>query len=153
PLIVKAPSQKFAGQTVDAGVQSGDIAPTILQLPSLPPNHMMQGRGLLSLMMKESPKAGFGCGASDYPLHHFGWSPVRFLRAEKFKYIEAPKPELYDHQLDPGETTNIISAHQTIATELRRQLFEAMGRWSGRDEASSSVQQVDVTTLEKLRSL
>ena len=41
------------------------------------------------------------------PLLHFGWSDLRVLREGRFKYIQAPRPELYDLQDDPGETTNL----------------------------------------------
>jgi hypothetical protein len=33
----------------------------------------------------------------------YGWSPLVGLRTERFKYIRAPRPELYDLAADPGE--------------------------------------------------
>ena len=39
------------------------------------------------------------------PLLHFGWSDLRVLREGRFKYIQAPRPELYDLASDPGELT------------------------------------------------
>ena len=37
------------------------------------------------------------------PLLHFGWSDLRSLRKGQWKYIEAPRPELYDLEKDPME--------------------------------------------------
>ena len=38
---------------------------------------------------------------SMYPLHHYGWSDLRALRAGRYKVIDAPRPELYDLDRDP----------------------------------------------------
>ena len=37
-----------------------------------------------------------------------GWAELRGIRTNGWKYIQAPKPELYDLVKDPGETTNVI---------------------------------------------
>ena len=41
------------------------------------------------------------------PLLDFGWSPLRAMRAGGWKYIAAPKPELYKIAGDPGESANL----------------------------------------------
>jgi len=52
----------------------------------------------------------------------FGWSPLRTLRSGDWKYIAAPKPELYDVAHDPGETRNLITEQATRAANLSRQV-------------------------------
>jgi hypothetical protein len=37
-----------------------------------------------------------------YPFSSFGWNPLHALESERFHFIEAPKPELYDLAADPG---------------------------------------------------
>ncbi len=44
------------------------------------------------------------------PRHQFNWSGLRALRTAQFKYIEAPRPELYDLEKDPAERTSDIAA-------------------------------------------
>ena len=44
-----------------------------------------------------------------YPLHHYGWSDLRALRSGRYKVIDAPRPELYDVERDPRETTNLFA--------------------------------------------
>jgi tetratricopeptide (TPR) repeat protein len=56
------------------------------------------------------------------PLLDFGWAPLRTIRRGNFKYIAAPKPELYDVVRDPGETQNVIAANQAVAADLARQV-------------------------------
>ena len=57
-----------------------------------------------------------------YPRFHFGWSDLRTLRAGRYKYIEAPRPELYDLQNDPGEQQNRIADRDALASLLQRAL-------------------------------
>ena len=37
-----------------------------------------------------------------------GWSPLRAVRTSRWKFIEAPRPELYDLESDPGELHNRV---------------------------------------------
>ena len=54
------------------------------------------------------------------PLLDFGWSPLRTIRSGTWKYIAAPKPELYDLGSDPGEEQNVVAAQAGKAAELAR---------------------------------
>ena len=42
------------------------------------------------------------------PLLHFGWSDLRVLRRGSWKYVLAPRPELYDLAADPHEQHNLV---------------------------------------------
>ncbi len=53
-----------------------------------------------------------------YPLHHFGWSDLRALRQGRYKLIAAPRPELYDLQDDPTETTNLFAARKALGDRM-----------------------------------
>ncbi len=153
PLIIKNPGGTFRGQVVGDPVQSVDIAPTILQVLSLPANQEMQGKGLLSLVLQKGWRPSPGLGETYYPFYHFGWSPLLFLRTGRFKYIEAPRPELYDLEKDPREARNLMEASGATALELKNQLFEALTRFSARDSPTAPARPVDEATLEKLKSL
>ncbi len=56
------------------------------------------------------------------PLFDFGWSPLRTVRANGWKYIEAPAPELYDVQRDPAETRNQVSGDASTASQLAQKV-------------------------------
>ena len=49
------------------------------------------------------------------PLLHYGWSDLRAVRDGRWKYILAPKPELYDLERDPGELRNLADAEPAQA--------------------------------------
>jgi tetratricopeptide (TPR) repeat protein len=57
-----------------------------------------------------------------YPFSSFGWSPLHALESDRFHFIEAPKPELYDLETDPGETRNIAAEQPATVTVLREKL-------------------------------
>ncbi|NOT32176.1 MAG: hypothetical protein HOP15_17150, partial [Planctomycetes bacterium] len=49
----------------------------------------------------------------------YGWSPVYGLVRERWKYVHAPRPELYDLGSDPGEETNLVAAEPRRAEDMR----------------------------------
>jgi tetratricopeptide (TPR) repeat protein len=62
-----------------------------------------------------------------YPFSSFGWSPLHAIESERFHYIDAPKPELYDLEADPGETRN-IAGEQPAAVAVFRKKPEALNK-------------------------
>ena len=57
-----------------------------------------------------------------YPLHHYGWSDLHALRSGRYKVIDAPRPELYDVDRDPNETTNLFADRQALGDRMIAQL-------------------------------
>jgi choline-sulfatase len=52
----------------------------------------------------------------------FGWAPLRSVRAEGLKLIEAPRPEFYDLRADPKETNNKYTPDLQEAKKLQAML-------------------------------
>jgi tetratricopeptide (TPR) repeat protein len=63
---------------------------------------------------------------TDYPLH-FGWAPLRAVRADGMKFIEAPRPELYDLSKDPNELHNGYDLSNEAVQKSRKVLAD---RWA-----------------------
>jgi choline-sulfatase len=101
-----------------------DVAPTIASLAGLP-RFEADGR-ILDLPFSRSSAPSIereGLYAESFaPLLDFGWSPLRTIRRADWKYIAAPKPELYDLKNDPGETRNLAAEQPARAAELKRQV-------------------------------
>jgi arylsulfatase A-like enzyme len=64
-------------------------------------------------------------GESMYP-SRFGWSPLRMVRDTRLKYIDAPRPELYDLEADPFEQHDISSQRPLVVAGMRARL-DAIG--------------------------
>ncbi len=125
PLIVKLPSRSNAAKVVDAQVRTTDILPTVLDLLHASVPVKLDGESLKPYFGGAEFASRTAFGETDYPLR-FGWAPLRSVRAEGFKFIEAPKPELYDLQKDPGElkneygpTSEMVQKGRKLLTDLR----------------------------------
>jgi tetratricopeptide (TPR) repeat protein len=78
-----------------------------------------------------------------------GWAPLYAWRSGGFKFIKAPRPELYDLQKDASETRNEAESEHARANELNRKLDEALQR----TPPPSAAAPVDAEAAERLRAL
>lgn len=101
-----------------------DIMPTALDALGLEAPGGLDGRSLLQPADTErGPDGGRGVyGESYFAAVNFGWSPVLSWRDDRWTYIEAPDPELYDRIADPGEGTDVAASHPDVADALARRL-------------------------------
>jgi len=126
PLLVKQPGGKRGGARVADPVQHIDLAPTFAGLAGLTLPADLRGRSLVPALERGSGLAPQGIYAEAlYPRYHFGWSELTALVDGRYKYIRAPRPELYDLERDPQEQQNVIADRAQAASALRSGL-EAM---------------------------
>ena len=112
PLIVHWPegSKRIPNDRIDEPASLLDVAPTILDALGLPRAAEMRGRSLIT-----AKGTGEIYSESLYPRNHFGCAPLRALRSGRYKYIDAPNPELYDLSNDPLESRNLYGTEQPRA--------------------------------------
>jgi choline-sulfatase len=123
PLIVKLPGRNHPGKVMSAQVRTTDILPTVLDLLRVPPPAHLDGESLKPYFDTMENKDRTAWGETDYPLR-FGWAPLRSVRAEGFKFIDAPRPELYDLRVDLGELTNNYQPQNSTAQKFHAMLAE-----------------------------
>ena len=143
PLIVKLPGGRSAGTLVTAQVRTLDIMPTLLELASASAPQKKDGESLKPYFDGKSEAARPAFGETYYPLR-FGWAPLRSVRSEGFKFIEAPRPELYDLPLDAAEITNKyepqdarVQKSRAMLAEVRSKEAQVQGSASAAPEPSS----------------
>jgi len=81
------------------------------------------------------------------PLFEFGWAPLRAIRSGAWKFIAAPKPELYDVERDAREERNVVAAQPVVARDLEGRA----GRYSPAQLPLTRV--IDASGLDRLRAL
>jgi arylsulfatase A-like enzyme/Flp pilus assembly protein TadD len=102
-----------------------DVAPTILDFLHIAPPSSFQG---VSLLGAPRPESHIVYTESVYMRDTFRWAALRSIQAGDYKFIQAPKPELYNLQTDPRERTNIILKNPGKAETLRTELTQLLAR-------------------------
>jgi arylsulfatase A-like enzyme/tetratricopeptide (TPR) repeat protein len=129
-----------------------DVAPTILQFLDISRPPQFQGRSLLELLRSKTPHSPREVySESLYAHNHYRCSPLRSLRDGRYKYIEAPKPELYDLDRDPHELNNLYSHQRSLGLSLRERLLSLLARYS--TAQPSRAHAVSPEVVERLSSL
>ncbi len=148
PFIVAGPGVRDR-QVAPVVAQGVDVMPTLLDLAGVAlPGHL-DGRSLRVALE--------GGALGDEPVYveslmaqrSLGWAPLHGLRSAAWKYIDAPQPELYDLEDDPGERRNRIGDQPERASSMARQL-DAQMRASATPTAAGTR---DRETAERLRAL
>lgn len=149
PLIFQWPrSASEHPPRVDEPVSLLDVAPTILDFLGFPAPPQFQGHSLLKLFRTHASNPEPLYAESMYARDHLSCSPLRSIRVGRYKYIEAPKPELYDLKDDPGEMHNLYAAKPPLALSLRAQLVSFQKGQKRREPDT-----VDADAVSRLRSL
>jgi len=134
PLIISVPGLESAGQGSSALVEFVDIYPTLADLCGLPlPGHL-EGTSLVPVL--RDPAATVKSAAfSQYPRAVQGRQLMGYsMRTDRYRFtrwVQRNEPtqvdavELYDHQTDPQENTNIANdpANRELVDRLTAQLL------------------------------
>jgi choline-sulfatase len=135
PLIVKLPGAAHHGEVIDKLVRTTDILPTVLALTNTPSPPELNGASLMPLVNGTSDPARELLGETDYPLR-WGWAPIKALREQNAKFIDAPKPEFYDLKADPRELKNLYSAtanaQATASPGTQAELQAELAKWKAK---------------------
>ena len=127
PMIVYAPRMKAGGQPCNSLVELIDLYPTLTELCGLEAPAKLDGTNLAPLLddpSKTIKEAAYTVIARDQSPENNHARKNSFLgrtvRTDRWRYTEWDNgrrgTELYDHQNDPGELTNLADHSQHVAT-------------------------------------
>jgi arylsulfatase A-like enzyme/Tfp pilus assembly protein PilF len=151
PLILYAQDHLPAGRIVGSRVRLIDIMPTILDMLSIPAGRQVQGTSLLPFAGKGKKTDLSSYLETYFPRENYGWSELVGLVDGDWKYIKAPREELYNLKSDPGETKNVLGREPKVAADMRAELVDLIARDSS--EIESEKRALSAAENEKLRSL
>jgi len=138
------------GLRVKQQVRAIDFLPTVLDLLGDKAPASVQGVSLAPSFRGREADSAVSYAETLYPKINMGWAELRGIRTARWKYVRAPKPELYDLSQDPGESRNLIQSHAAEVQKFEAQLKAVIGG-DGKEKIESST--VDPHTLDQLKSL
>jgi len=125
PLLVSGPGVP-RGRVVASPVRLVDVGPTLLALAGAAPLPDVAGRDLWPLIGGQEEGERVAYLETLATRLDYGWSPLLGLRTARFKYIRAPRPELYDLRDDPAERRDLAAAEPEVTARLDRLLTQRL---------------------------
>lgn len=154
PLVWRYPPLLPQGKVYDGPTRAVDIMPTVLAAAGLAGSDQTQGENLLAALRGdvEPPQLPQYC-ESLLSQVGFGMAPLHGVRLDGFKYIRAPRPELYDLRNDPKELDNLYEQRQDLGRQLESKLDGIMKDSNAIALDSSTGKPMDGETMEMLEAL
>ena len=122
PLILHIPGIAEP-KVINDNVQLVDVAPTLLNLTGLSVPEDFQGESLVSMIWRGAKKKNRQAFSESYFASiQMGVSPIFSVQDEEYKYIESPRPELYDLENDLAEMKNLYSQKKGVAESMKQKL-------------------------------
>jgi len=151
PMLIQAPGLVPAGRTIDDLTRTIDLAPTLLDYLGFP-RPLGQGTSLRPRIEGRPPKEEIlAYSESLYPELNLGWSALHGLETSQYRFILAPRRELYDLDLDPEEREDLSDARPSITRRLQRRLEELTEAVASPETQAGT--EMDPETQARLRSL
>ena len=149
PLIVAGP--RVPTRVVPDQVRIVDVMPSILDLVNVEAPPAVQGVSLMPLGHGQR-KDLLGFSETWYPRYHYGWSELNAVRDGRYKFIAAPRRELYDTKADPGELHDVAASNPRVADALERALADMTAKLAVA-ATPQKPRPVEPEVEERLRSL
>lgn len=131
PLIVHAPGLTSRGRSSGGLVELIDVYPTLAELAGVPAVPEVDGRSFVPLL--GDPDRPWKSGAVTQAVR--GRLSGYSVRTERWRYTDwgPAGSELFDHQTDPAELVNVVSAaeHQESIAEFQSMFRELSGGHGG----------------------
>ena len=142
---------KWRQQRVTAPVDLIDILPTIWNAVGMPASELpaLAGKSLLPLVEGTGTGHDWVYMETLVPDLDYGMSELRGLLTWPWKYIRAPRPELFNLDEDPGELRNLAENEGDRLERMESQLRQILQE----ERTGTPITAMDQETLEKLRSL
>jgi arylsulfatase A-like enzyme/Tfp pilus assembly protein PilF len=151
PLIFYAENHLPAGLVIKSRVRLIDLMPSVLDMLNVPVNKDVQGTSLLPYISGKKKEDLSSYIETYFPRENYGWSELVGLVDGDWKYIRAPKEELYNLKADPKEMENALGKNNKVASEKRAKLQDTIARYSS--GIKSEKKELTTEEKEKLRSL
>lgn len=150
PMIVAGPGVRDRPREIDTLFSIADIFPTVLDLFGGKLPEEISGRSFGPALAGKTMEDGEVYLETEFPFTEYGWSPLAGLVAGEWKYVRAPREELYNLSDDPGETVNLFDARSARAKKLGDRLAEIENSLAHRETTPAELGAKERAILESL---
>jgi tetratricopeptide (TPR) repeat protein len=151
PLIFYAQGHLPSKVVIEPRVRLIDIMPTVLEMLGLPLSPDIQGTSLLPHIQRKKRADLPSYIETYFPRENYGWSELQGFIEGDWKYIRAPKQELYNLRQDPGEAHNAIAQEPKIFAEKTKKFQESVA--AAASPLKEEKRKLTAEERERLRSL
>jgi tetratricopeptide (TPR) repeat protein len=147
PGILRLPAAAAGGRRAPGTLGEVDVAATLLDLAGLTVDGL-DGASVARELGAARIADRTVYSETFYPRLHFGWSDLAAASDGRYRFIRAPRPELFDLAADPRERTNLAAGRQSTAA--------ALDAWIARAAAGTALTEPAEATAavrERLRAL
>ena len=147
PLLICG-SGVAAGRVIAGPVAANRLAATLLELFGFD-NGVLPGISLLNIADNIEEESAPVYAETRFPLAAYGWAPLAAVTDGRWRYVSAPRPELYNLHSDPGEGRNVIADETEVAHRMR----ESVAVLAARAIHRATTVAADAEIGESLRAL
>lgn len=140
------------GMRLKQQVRAIDFLPTLLDVIGAPAPAGIQGASLVPAFSGKNVPTDISYAETLYPKMNMNWSELRAIRTNRWKYIRAPHPELYDLTSDPAEAHNVVQQHGPEVQKFEAQIKHIISP-SGNGTEKVDTAMVDERVMNQLKSL
>lgn len=153
PLVIRAPGMLTANTVIGDQARSIDVAPTILELCGLQPDHGVGGTLVPALDGLGPMPDSLAYSESIKTQLFYGGTGLKAIRTKNAKYVWAPRPEFYRLDSDPNELRNAVGSDSTTANVYKQHLEDLVFDLLEQDLLAGEAHEVDAEMREQLESL
>ncbi|NCC53126.1 MAG: tetratricopeptide repeat protein [Spartobacteria bacterium] len=151
PLLMHRPGLLPQGKRIAERMSLVNIYPTILSLFGISANATPFAKDLSQAALGKATFLPEDCYAeTEEPWWQYGWSPLKALYSDRWKYIETPDEELYDTQTDFDEEKNLDVQYPNQIAAMSDQLSEMEQRMKAQSVVGVNLSTEDARVLQSL---
>jgi choline-sulfatase len=119
PWVLRLPAPfRFGGTRVGGTVGHVDVTATLLDLVGADVSGL-DGHSVVNDLSSGRVTDRSVYSETNYPRLHFGWSDLASITQGRYRFIRAPRPELFDLSSDPRERRNIANQQGATVAALQ----------------------------------
>lgn len=150
PLVFAGPPFVKPGHRVATGVSVVDLMPTILDCLEIPLPAPVSGRSVKEALSGLEIESRPAYAETECGFLSARCAPLRSVIANRWKFVETTRPELYDLTNDPHERRNLFASESEHADELQKLLEEMQSKMTPREAAAVNLTPNQIRLLESL---